>query len=83
MTEFETELEMVQRHTRQGLVRVTRQQARVVKMRETGRSTGLAEEMLQILSYLQKEHEAHLNRLTLREQRDAIFRDCNRISVAL
>jgi len=79
MDESETEFEMVLRHARQGLVQVTRQEACVVKMRTAGRSTGLAEEMLQILSYLQKEREAHLNRLTPREQRDPTFRDCDEI----
>jgi hypothetical protein len=73
MTASETELEMVLRHVRQGLVQLTRQEARVVKMRTAGRPTGLAEEMLQILTYLQKEHEAHLDRLMLRERRYRTF----------
>ena len=75
MTDTETEREIVQRHIQQGLGHVARQEALVIKMREAGRPMVVAEETLQILTYLQKEHEAHLERRTLREQRDALYRD--------
>lgn len=55
---------MVQRHVRDGKLFVARQQAIVAKFCTTQSPTELAERTLANLEAVQREHEAHLSRLT-------------------
>ncbi len=64
MTDGETELEMVQRHVRRGLVHVARQREIIAKLREGNHPTSLAEDILLTFQSIQFEHEAHLKRIT-------------------
>lgn len=60
----ETELEMVRRHVRQGLLAVKRQRELVIELQDKGAAA--AETALALLDQfkdLQQQHEAHLARL--------------------
>jgi hypothetical protein len=74
MGDLETELEMVRRHIREGSGRVASQEALVARLCKNGQSVSRAQEMLQIFRYLQKEHEAHLDRLNIRAKLDSTSR---------
>jgi len=63
MTNVETELEMVQRHVRQGKALVTRQHELVAELQAGSYSTEVAESILRSFQTIQIEHEAHLKRL--------------------
>ncbi len=60
----ETELEMVQRHVREGKEIVARQRALVARLGAAGRPTGEAERLLNNLQDVQRLHEDHLARIS-------------------
>jgi hypothetical protein len=60
----ETELEMVRRHVRRGLVHVARQHEIIANLRKANYPTQLAEDVLLTLQSVQIEHELHLKRIT-------------------
>jgi hypothetical protein len=62
----ESELAMVQRHVREGIVAVERQRAILAKLQEAGSTTEMALELLAQFEIIQVQHEAHLQRLTRR-----------------
>jgi hypothetical protein len=64
MISDETELEMVRRHVRRGLILVTRQRATLDRLRQANHPTQLAEAVLLSIQSVQAEHEAHLRRIT-------------------
>jgi hypothetical protein len=59
----ETELEMVERHVRDGAAIVRRQAMRVGQLASAGRDTSMAETMLALFEGIQAEHIAHLARI--------------------
>ena len=63
MAEGETELQMVQRHVRQGEAHVARQHEIVAELRERGHPTDMAVVLLGEFEDLLRLHEAHLARL--------------------
>ena len=63
MAQDETELQMVQRHVRQGTAHLQRQHEIVVWLKAKGHPTETAETFLSQLADLQQLHEAHLARL--------------------
>jgi hypothetical protein len=65
MRHGETELQMVQRHVREGAVHVARQREIVAQFHANGNPTELAEKLLAGFQGMQFEHEAHLERLTV------------------
>jgi hypothetical protein len=65
MAAGETELQMVQRHIREGADRIERQRVALARLRATGHpATKLAEALLVTLEAAQRQHEADLERLT-------------------
>ena len=64
MISGETELDMVRRHVRRGLILVARQHEIIAKLREANHPTRVAEAVLLTIQSLQAEHEAHLRRIT-------------------
>ena len=63
MAEDETELEMVQRHVREGEAHVARQREIVVELRERGDPTEMALALLAEFEDLLHQHKAHLIRI--------------------
>ena len=63
MSEFETELEMVRRHVREGTAHVTRQRQIVADFQEHGFPTRLARALLSDFEATLDEHQRHLVRL--------------------
>ena len=63
MRSGETELEMVQRHVRQGKEQIARQQAVISRLTASDLPTGEAESLLVTFEELQRMHEAHLARV--------------------
>ena len=63
MTDDETELEMVQRHVREGEAHVERQREIVVELREQGHPTDMAVTLLAEFEDLLRQHKAHLIRI--------------------
>lgn len=63
MGEGETELEMVQRHVREGRARVERQGELVARLRTKGEPVDIAESLLSQFRASQQQHEAHLAQL--------------------
>ena len=59
----ETELEMVQRHVREGLARVERQGELLALLRTKGEPVEMAESLLSQFRMSQQQHEAHLAKL--------------------
>ena len=59
----ETELEMVQRHVRQGQKHVSRQVAIIAQMKIRKQSVDLAEALLFSFEWIQRAHQDHLDRL--------------------
>lgn len=59
----ETELEMVQRHVREGEIHVKRQREIIIEIQERGGPTEVALKLLDNFEGLQREHNAHLARL--------------------
>ena len=60
---LETELEMVQRHIRQGHEHVSRQASTIVQMALKNQSTELAEALPLSFERCQQAHQDHLDRL--------------------
>ena len=67
MSVDETELEMVQRHVREGGRHVANQRALIARLSASGRPTEDAEILLAIFEYSQHQHEEHLERLEGRQ----------------
>ena len=63
MREGETEFEMVWRHVTAGAEHVAKQRALIARLQEAGRPTDKAEALLIHFQDLQRQHEAHLERL--------------------
>ena len=63
----ETELEMVQRHVREGTRLVARQRALVAHLLAAGRPTGEAGRLLDNFEDVQRMHEDHLARVRDRQ----------------
>jgi hypothetical protein len=61
---IETELEMVRRHVQDGERHIAGQHARIARLAASELSTEAAETFLVLLETLQRQHEAHLARLT-------------------
>lgn len=59
----ETELQMVQRHVREGRQHIGRQHAIIARLRSVGSPIELAEEVLTTLEVSQRQHEEHLGRV--------------------
>jgi hypothetical protein len=59
----ETELEMVERHVREGVGIVARQRALVARLSASGLPTGEAERLLDNFEDVQRMHEDHLVRI--------------------
>ena len=59
----ETELEMVQRHVREGERHLANQRAVIARLQTSYLPTEMAEALLGLLTDVQGEHEAHLRRL--------------------
>ena len=68
MAAGETELQMVQRHVREGAAHIECQRVLLARLRARGRTTEAASGLLVIFEAIQREHEAHLDRLTESEQ---------------
>ena len=66
MAVAETELEMVERHVRQGERHVSRQLEIIADMLERNQYTGLAESLLFNLEISLRAHRDHLEQLTAR-----------------
>ena len=64
MGDGETELEMVQRHIREGYAHVARQREIIAELRASGHSVDLAEALLVTFLTAQASHEDHLARIT-------------------
>jgi ribosomal protein S5 len=64
MISDETELDMVRRHVRRGVIQVARQHEIIAKLRGANHPTQLAEAVLLAFQSVQVEHEAHLARIT-------------------
>jgi hypothetical protein len=60
----ETELEMVRRHVRRGLILLARQHEIIAKLRKADHPTQLAEAVFLTLQSVQIEHELHLARIS-------------------
>jgi hypothetical protein len=69
----ETELQMVQRHVREGEAHVQRQREIVTKMRERGAPTDIAVTLLEAFQDTLRQHRAHLGRIEARDDAVAIF----------
>jgi hypothetical protein len=63
MPDLETELEMCQRHIREGAVRIDRQHAIVDQFVGRGQDSTEAEHLLAIFEHIQRCSEDHLARL--------------------
>lgn len=63
----ETELEMVQRHVREGEGLVTRQRALIARLGASGLPTGEADRLLDEFEEMQRLHEDHLARIQGRQ----------------
>ncbi|TNC69471.1 hypothetical protein [Rubellimicrobium roseum] len=63
MADHETELEMVQRHVREGEAHVKRQREIVAELRERGHPTDVAIALLAEFEDLLRQHKAHLVRI--------------------
>ncbi|TIT12572.1 MAG: hypothetical protein E5W74_09175 [Mesorhizobium sp.] len=63
MRERESELQMVQRHVREGEATVARQRALILRLSERFLPTGSAIAVLATLEHAQALHAAHLERL--------------------
>ena len=59
----ETELEMVQRHVREGERHVSRQLEIIADMTFRGQPTGLAEDLLSNFQFSLRAHKAHLEQI--------------------
>ena len=66
MTTAETELEMVRRHVREGVIIVADQRARIAHLTASGLSTETAEATLVNFEDIQRLHEEHLARIETR-----------------
>jgi hypothetical protein len=60
----ETELQMAERHVREGRRHIARQKEIIQKLRSLGAPTDDAETLLAIFASLQKQHLAHVARLS-------------------
>ena len=60
----ETDLEMVQRHVREGEVHLANQRALIARLNASKLPTGEAEALLVTFEDMQGQHKAHLARLT-------------------
>jgi ATP-dependent protease HslVU (ClpYQ) peptidase subunit len=67
----ETELQMVQRHVREGEAHVQRQREIVTKMWERGAPTEVAVTLLEAFQETLRQHKAHLSRLEARDDADS------------
>ena len=70
MAKGETELQMVQRHVREGEAHVQRQSEIVTKMRERGASTDIPVTLLAAFQETLRQHKAHLGRIEARDDAD-------------
>jgi hypothetical protein len=66
----ETELQMVQRHVREGEAHVQRQSEIVTKMWERGAPTDMAVTLLEAFQEILCQHKAHLGRIEARDDAD-------------
>lgn len=64
MPPLETELEMVQRHVRDGARLVARQQQNVLQLSRSGLPVEEAKHLLALFQKIQAKHLAHLERLS-------------------
>jgi hypothetical protein len=71
MAKGETELQMVQRHVREGEAHVQRQREIVTKMWERGAPTDIAVTLLEAFQDTLRQHKAHLVRLEARDDADS------------
>jgi ATP-dependent protease HslVU (ClpYQ) peptidase subunit len=67
----ETELQMVQRHVREGEAHVQRQREIVTKMWERGAPTDIAVTLLEAFQETLRQHKAHLSRLEASDDADS------------
>ncbi len=66
MAKNETELEMVQRHVREGEIHIKRQHEIIARLKAGDHSTDEAEMLLAQFEDLQRQHKAHLARIEAR-----------------
>ena len=59
----ETDLEMVQRHVREGEGHLANQRALIARLKTSGLPTDEAEAVLDVFKEVQRHHEAHCRRL--------------------
>lgn len=65
----ETEMQMVQRHVREGAAILLRQTAIVAGLEKAGNDATMAEILLESFEAIQDEHIAHLARITERDRK--------------
>ena len=68
----ETELEMVQRHVREGGGQVQRQSELLARLQEQGAPTAMAVILLEQFEDIQRLHKAHLTKLEAKAASDPI-----------
>jgi hypothetical protein len=71
MAKDETELQMVQRHVREGEAHVQRQREIITKMSERDAPTDIAVTLLEAFQDTLRRHKAHLVRLEARDDADS------------
>ena len=71
MVKGETELQMVQRHVRQGEAHLQRQREIITEMWERGASTDMAVALLEQFQDTLRLHKAHLIRIEARDDADS------------
>ena len=71
MAKGETELQMVQRHVRQGEAHVQRQREIVTNLWERGAPTDIAVTLLEAFQDTLRQHKAHLARLEGRDDAES------------
>ena len=76
MAKGETELQMVQRHVREGEAHVQRQGEIVAEMRERGAPTDMAISLLEQFQDILRLHKAHLAKLKAREADSTYLLTC-------